>query len=73
MAWKRDSAYWRGRIEREFPKIFKRLEKGELPSVRAAAIEAGLIRERTALMDLRRAWKKASPAERRDFLTEARD
>ncbi len=72
MAWKRDSAYWRTRIEREFPEIFGRLEKKEIPSVRAAAIEAGLIRERTALMDLRRAWKKASPAERRDFLKQAR-
>lgn len=72
MAWKRDSAYWRARIEREFPEIFKRLEKKEIPSVRAAAIAAGLIRERTALMDLHRAWNKASPAERRDFLKQVR-
>ncbi len=71
MTWKRDSEYWKGRIEREHPDIYERLEKGEVKSVRAGAIEAGFIRERTALMDLHRAWKKASGAERRDFLKEA--
>ena len=70
MTWKRDSAYWRTRIEREYPEIWTRLEHGEIKSVRAAAIEAGLIRERTPLMDLRRAWRSASIEDREAFLGE---
>ena len=70
MAWKRDSEYWKARIEREHPDIWSRLEQGEIKSVRAAAIEAGLIRERTALMDLQRAWRNASTEERKAFLDE---
>lgn len=68
MSWKRDSQYWKGRLETEKPEIYVRMVKGEIASVRAAAIEAGFIRERTALMDLHRAWKKASGAERKEFL-----
>lgn len=70
MAWKRDSEYWKNRIKTEHPKIFTKLENGDIKSVRAAAIEAGLIRERTALMDLRRAWTNASAKERKTFLAE---
>ena len=70
MVWKRDSAYWKGRIEREFPEVWTRLERGDIKSVRAAAIEAGLIRDRTPLMDLQRAWKNASIEERKAFLGE---
>ncbi len=66
----RDSAYWQGRLEREHPKIAERLRSGEIPSVRAAAIEAGLIRERKPLGDLRRAWAKAEQGERQAFLAE---
>jgi hypothetical protein len=72
MAWKRDSAYWKSRVEREYPDIWNRLERGEIASVRAAAIEAGLIRDRTPLMDLRRAWRNASIEERKAFLDEVR-
>ncbi len=70
MAWKRDSEYWKNRIKNEHPNVWARHEKGEIKSVRAAAIEAGLIQERTVLMDLRRAWKKASDEERVIFLGE---
>ena len=66
----RDSAYWQGRLEREHPEIAERLRSGEIPSVRAAAIEAGLIRERKPLDDLRRAWAKAARGGRRAFLAE---
>jgi len=72
MAWKRDSAYWKGRIQQERPDIWEKLEKGEIKSVRAAAIKSGFIRERTPLMDLYRAWKNASRAERETFLDKAR-
>ncbi len=66
----RNSAYWQGRLEREHPEIAERLRRREIPSVRAAAIEAGLIRERKPLDDLRRAWTKAAQGERRAFLAE---
>ncbi len=66
----RDSNYWQGRLDREHPAIAERLRSGEIPSVRAAAIEAGLIRERTPLADLRRAWARAAQDERQAFLAE---
>jgi len=67
---KRDAAYWRGRLKREHPEIHARLETGDITSVRAAALEAGLIRERTPMMDLRRAWGHASEDARAAFLAE---
>jgi hypothetical protein len=70
MAWKRDSEYWKNRLKNEHPGIWKKHESGEISSVRAAAIEAGLIRERTPLMDLKRAWNNASDSERAAFLKE---
>jgi hypothetical protein len=66
---KRDATYWRRRLERDRPEIAARLRAGEIPSVRAAAIEAGFIRERTPLDDLRRAWAKASAGQRQAFLS----
>lgn len=66
----RDAAYWRRRIERDHPEIAERLDAGEIPSVRAAAIEAGLIQAPSGLMHLRRAWRNASPEERAAFMTE---
>ena len=66
----RDSSYWQGRLAREHPAIAERLRSGEIPTVRAAAIEAGLIRERTPLADLRRAWAKAAPEQRQAFVAE---
>jgi len=70
MAWKRDSEYWIKRLQNEHPEIWAKHESGEIASVRAAAIEAGMIRQRTGLMDLRRGWKNASAEERELFLKE---
>ncbi len=70
MAWKRDSEYWIKRVKDEYPDVWAKYERGAIKSVRAAAIEAGLIRERTPLMDLNRAWKNASRAERKTFLAD---
>ena len=64
---KRDSAYYRQRLRREFPRVFKDLEVGVHPSVRAAAIAAGLVSERTPLNVLKNAWSKATTAERNKF------
>lgn len=67
---KRDAAYWRGRLEREYPEIAAELDSGTIPSVRAAAIQAGLIRASTPLDELRRAWRKATAAEKEGFIAE---
>ena len=66
----RDAAYWRHRIERDHPEIAARLDSGEISSVRAAAVAAGLIREPTGLMQLRRAWRRAGAEERAAFMAE---
>ena len=66
----RDAAYWRHRIERDHPEIAARLDSGEIGSVRAAAVTAGLIREPSGLMQLRRAWRRAGPEERAAFMAE---
>jgi hypothetical protein len=67
---KRDAAYWRHRVERDYPDIARRLASGEISSVRAAAIEAGLLHEPSRLEHLRRAWKKATAEERSHFIEE---
>lgn len=66
----RDAAYWRHRIERDYGEIAERLRTGEIKSVRAAAIEAGLIRDASPLLELRRAWRRAGPEERAAFMAE---
>ncbi|HYB11211.1 MAG TPA: hypothetical protein VEJ16_16235 [Alphaproteobacteria bacterium] len=66
----RDAAYWRRRIERDYPEVAERLRKGEIVSVRAAAIEAGLIHQPSPLLELRRAWRKASAADRAAFMAD---
>jgi hypothetical protein len=46
---------------------------GRLTSVRAAGIEAGIVKKPTALAALRAAWKRATAEERAAFLAEAGD
>jgi hypothetical protein len=62
--------YWASRLKRDHPDIFKRLEAGEFKSVRAAAIEAGIVKDPTGKQLLNRAWKKAIEVERREFIAE---
>jgi hypothetical protein len=40
-----NSDYLVRRLKRDAPEIAKRLAKGEFPSVRAAAIEAGIVKD----------------------------
>jgi len=63
--------YLAARIARDRPDILERMKAGEYPSVRAAAIEAGIVKVPTALDTLRKAWTKASADERATFLREA--
>jgi len=69
MTKKRDSAYYKQRLKRDFPPIFADLRAGKFKSVRQAAAFAGLIRLPTRVDALKRAWKRATPAQRRGFLT----
>jgi hypothetical protein len=64
----RGADYLAGRIKRDRPDIHKRMEKGEFKSVRAAAIEAGIVKPPGPVDLLKRAWNKATPAQRKAFL-----
>jgi hypothetical protein len=67
MAGKRDSKYFKRRLERDYPKAYSRLLAGRYPSVRAAAIDVGLIKRPTRFDALKREWSAATIAEKRQF------
>jgi hypothetical protein len=67
MAGKRDSRYFEQRLKRDFPKVYANWRAGRHASVRAAAVHAGLIKPPTRFDALKREWKAASPAERKQF------
>jgi chemotaxis response regulator CheB len=58
------------RLKRDHPQIAQALARGEYRSVRAAAIEAGIVKVPTPLEQLRKDWKKASSEEREIFRQE---
>jgi len=60
--------YLTARIARDRPDILERMKAGEFPSVRQAAIEAGIVRVRNGFDQLLKSWRKATPEERRRFL-----
>lgn len=64
------SAYLLRRLSRMDGDWLARYEAGEFPSVRAAAIAAGVVKVPTGLDRLRTAWKKATPEERQAFIDE---
>lgn len=53
-------------LARRAPDLLEKVKAGEL-SAHAAAKEAGIVKERTALDDLKRAWMKATMDERHQF------
>jgi hypothetical protein len=63
-----DPTYLARRLRRDFPEIFAALERGDYPSVHAAAKAAGLVREKTPLQQLQHWWHKATAADRAAFL-----
>jgi hypothetical protein len=65
----RSSTYYLERLQREHPKIHSDWMAGKYPSINAARRAAGMITGRTRLHELKNAWAKASPAERRQFLS----
>jgi hypothetical protein len=58
------------RLKRDAPEIAAAVERGEYPSMRAAAIAAGIIKPPTPYQVLCRAYKKASPADQQRFCEE---
>lgn len=68
----RDSKYYRKRLERDHPVIFRDLVAGKYRSIRQAAAAAGLIHLPTRLQNLKREWKRATAAERRAFIAWAK-
>ena len=62
-----DATYLARRLLRDAPDIFAALERGEYPSVRAAAKAAGLVRDKTPLEQLHYWWGKASAREQEPF------
>jgi hypothetical protein len=65
---KRDADYLASRIKRDHPQIHARMIAGEFTSVRAAAIEAGIVKVPSTLEKLNRSWDVASPDDRAAFL-----
>lgn len=68
MAGKRDSSYFKARLKREYPKVYSDLLAGRHKSVRAAAIEARLVKPPSRLDALKREWKRASLADKKAFV-----
>ncbi len=60
--------YLARRIARDRPDILEGMKRGEYRSVRAAAKEAGIVKEPTPLQRLHTAWRQASQTEREAFL-----
>ena len=65
---KRDGDYWLKRIELENPAVFADFLAGMFKSINAAPRAAGMFSARTPLHELKNAWGKASPAQRRSFV-----
>jgi hypothetical protein len=55
------------RIAKKRPDILERMKKGEFKSVRAAAIEAGIVRPVSVINQFRRLWSQATAEERRQI------
>lgn len=62
------SSYLCRRMMRDRKDIFDDLKSGKYPSVRAAAKEAGIVKDPTPYQLLIRAWNKASELERKRFI-----
>lgn len=64
----RDNSYYSTRLEREYPTIWAEHQTGRFASLRAACIEAGLIKPRKRSNELKNAWRKAKVDEKIQFL-----
>lgn len=62
--------YLKGVLQRDHKEIAERLANGEFRSVRAAAIEAGIVKTKTSLDQLQHWWQRTSPEERTQFFNQ---
>lgn len=65
---KRDNTYYLGVVEKKHPAIYARYLAGEFKSATAAILAAGVRQPPKQIHALKRAWKNAGTAERREFL-----
>lgn len=65
---KRDNAYFLQRLRDEHPSIHADFVAGRYRSLRQALMAAGLKTDRTPLLELKNAWKKADASEQAAFL-----
>jgi len=68
-----NSQYLRARLKRDCPDILQALDRGEFPSVRQAAIAAGIVKVPTLLDQAVKLWQRMSGAERQKFLKRIKD
>jgi hypothetical protein len=59
--------YLAARLKRDHPEIAAAVERGEYPSVHAAAIAAGIVKPRTPYGDMVSGWRRASDHDRMRF------
>lgn len=69
----RGADYLTARIKRDRPDIAERMQRGEFRSVRAAAIEAGLVSRPDPMQQAKRAFERLPPEERDEFIQWLRD
>lgn len=67
-----NKAYTLARLKRSHPDILEALQRGEFPSVRQAAIAAGIVKVPTPLEKAVKAYEKLSDDERKEFLNHVR-
>lgn len=65
--------YLTARIKRDRPDIAERMQRGEFRSVRAAAIEAGLVSRPDPMQQAKRAFEKLPREDRDEFIQWLRD
>jgi len=61
-------SYLAARLRRDHPEIAKKVEQGRFKSIRAAAIEAGIIKVKTPYEQLMHWWQRADDDQRQQFL-----
>jgi len=62
--------YLAARLKRDHPDICARIARGEFRSIRAAALAAGIIHNKTPLEQLRHWWRKADAVAQQMFMQE---
>ncbi|KAB2784574.1 hypothetical protein F9K97_16495 [Brucella anthropi] len=70
---KRDNRYYADLLKRRSPETHAKWVSGDFVSLAAALKAAGIKKTRSPLHELKNGWKKASEAERREFIEWAYD